>query len=331
MTGSATFQKVVNYFNPLGFVGGFAFQGPTRAVGVNVNSSGVPNLFGNAYTFTAAATADPAANAANGATVQVGGTGVFAGILFNPKENVLNGVSGNPLGATLALADNSVAEVLQMGYVFVNLPGPANPGDIVTYDPLTGNLNSIVPITTFTGAIAPGGSAGVADTLTVTLLTTGSIQLGMVVSGTGVAGDTRIASLGTGLGGNGTYHLNTINSQTVAAELMTGDNMPAPAFAVSSGYIAGTTLTVTTVTSGELAIGQQVFGTGVLPNTVITAILTGNGGAGTYTVNNTQTVFSSGTPGAFTGPKNVIIPRAFVERYATNTTGGGVAVIRLTQ
>jgi hypothetical protein len=331
MTGSSTFQKTVNYFNPLGFVGGFAFQGPTRAIAANVNSNGTANLFGNAYTFTASATADPTNGAANGATVQVGGSGVFAGILFNPKENVLTGVTGNPLGASISLADNSVGELLQMGYTFVNLPGPANPGDLVTYDPLTGNLNSITPTTAFTGAIAPGGSAGVADTLTVTLLTAGSIQVGMVVTGAGVAGGTVIAAVGTGLGGNGTYTLNTINEQTVSAELMTGNNLPAPAFAVSSGYIVGTTLTVTTVTSGELAIGQQVFGTGVLPNTVITAILTGHGGAGTYTINNTQTVFSSGTPGAFTGPSNLFVPTGRVERYATNSTGGGVAVIKLTQ
>lgn len=324
------FQQSVNIYNTLGFVGGFAFDGPTRSIGANVFSNGTANLFGNAYTFSSAATAEPSLASPNGATVTVGGTGVFAGILFNPKENVLTGVTGNPLGASLALADNSVGDLMQMGYVFVNLPGPANPGDIVTYDPLTGNLNSIVPTTTFTGAIAPGGSAGVQDTLTVTLLTAGSIQIGMIVSGAGVAGDTVVASLGTGLGGNGTYKLTSVNSQTVSAELMTGNNLPAPAFAVSSGYIVGTTLTVTTVSSGELTIGQQIFGTGVLPNTVITAILTGAGGAGTYTINNTQTVFSSGTPGAFTGPKNVIVPRTFVERYAANTTGGGVAVIKLT-
>jgi len=336
MTGSSTFQKTVNYFNPLGFVGGFAFQGPTRAIGVNVNSSGTPNLFGNAYTFTASATADPTGTygqtgAANGATVQVGGTGVFAGILFNPKENVLTGVTGNPLGASIALADNSVGELLQMGYTFVNIPGPANPGDLVTYDPATGNINSIAPTTTFTGAIAPGGSAGVNDVLTVTLLTGGSLQVGALISGAGVAGGTFISSLGTGLGGNGTYNLSTVNEQTVSAELMTCNNLPAPAFAVSSGYIVGTTLTVTTVTSGEIAIGQQIFGTGVLPNTVVTAILTGHGGAGTFTINNTQTVFSSGTPGAFTGPVNIVIPSAKIERYATNATGGGVAVIKLTQ
>jgi len=60
------------------------------------------------------------------------------------------------------------------------------------------------------------------------------------------------------------------------------------------GSISGTTLTVTSVSSGTLAIGQSLFGsaggTGVLPNTQITAFGGGSGGTGTYVVNNSQTV-----------------------------------------
>src|ERR1035437_6421465 len=110
------FQSTINIFNPLGYVGALAFQGPTRAIAANIASAGVPNLFGNAFTFSAAATADPAAGAANGATAQVGGTGVFAGILIGRHEQVLTG----GLTASNALADNSVGELLQMGYVFVS-------------------------------------------------------------------------------------------------------------------------------------------------------------------------------------------------------------------
>ena len=325
------FQRVVNIYNAMGIVGDFAFSdGGERSQAYNLNSSGVAQLFGNYFTLQTAATADPSGAAPNGAIAQVGGTGPLGGILTGVKQNALYGtaVVGGGLNPSLALPDNTVGQLTSRGFIFVNLPGPANPGDLVTYDPLTGNLNSIAPTTAFTGAIAAGGEAGVADILTVTLLTAGSIQVGMLVSGAGVAGGTYIASLGSGLGGNGTYNLTSINEQTVSAELMTGNNLPAPAFAVSSGYISGTTLTVTTVTSGELALGQQVFGTGVLPNTVITAILTGHGGAGTYTVNNSQTVFSSGTPGAFTGPANLFVPHAEVYLYQSDTAGGN-AVIKL--
>ena len=65
-----------------------------------------------------------------------------------------------------------------------------------------------------------------------------------------------------------------------APRAMTTANVPDLAFAASSGYIAATTMTITTLTSGQLAIGQQVFGTGVLPNTVITAPGLGKAPAG---------------------------------------------------
>lgn len=62
---------------------------------------------------------------------------------------------------------------------------------------------------------------------------------------------------------------------------------------VVTGSISGTTLTVTAVTSGFIYLGSQVSGTGILPNTIVTALGTGTGGAGTYTVNYSQTVSST--------------------------------------
>jgi hypothetical protein len=59
-----------------------------------------------------------------------------------------------------------------------------------------------------------------------------------------------------------------------------------------TGSIAGTTLTVTAVKSGTIAIGNLIFGVGIAANTSITAFGTGTGGVGTYTVNNTQTIAS---------------------------------------
>jgi hypothetical protein len=56
--------------------------------------------------------------------------------------------------------------------------------------------------------------------------------------------------------------------------------------------IAGTTMTVSAVSAGTLVVGQSVTGTGVTGGTVISALGTGTGGTGTYTVNNSQTVGS---------------------------------------
>lgn len=59
-----------------------------------------------------------------------------------------------------------------------------------------------------------------------------------------------------------------------------------------TGSISGTTLTVSAVTSGVLAVGQTLIATGVTSGTRITAVGTGAGGTGTYTVNVSQTVTS---------------------------------------
>jgi hypothetical protein len=63
-----------------------------------------------------------------------------------------------------------------------------------------------------------------------------------------------------------------------------------------TGFISGTTLTVTGVTSGALSQNAVVVGSGVSNGTVITAFGTGTGGIGTYTVNISQTVASASSP-----------------------------------
>lgn len=63
--------------------------------------------------------------------------------------------------------------------------------------------------------------------------------------------------------------------------------------AYGTGSISGNTLTVTGVTNGTYAVGQCIRGQGVAAGTYITALGTGVGGTGTYTVNQAQSV--SGT------------------------------------
>jgi len=65
---------------------------------------------------------------------------------------------------------------------------------------------------------------------------------------------------------------------------------------VFQGSISGTTLTVTFVNTfgSGIGAGQQLFGTGVLSNTVITGQISGTtGGIGNYSLNTTQTVAST--------------------------------------
>jgi hypothetical protein len=77
---------------------------------------------------------------------------------------------------------------------------------------------------------------------------------------------------------------------TTALEISGSTNQAASGTASS---ISGTTLTVGgTVVSG-FAVGQVIWGTNVAPNTYITALGSGTGGAGTYTVSVSQTVAST--------------------------------------
>jgi hypothetical protein len=66
-----------------------------------------------------------------------------------------------------------------------------------------------------------------------------------------------------------------------------------PSAAIFTGSISTTTLTVSSVLSGTIAVGQAIFGENIAQNTVITALGTGTGGAGTYTVSNSQTTAST--------------------------------------
>ncbi len=59
-----------------------------------------------------------------------------------------------------------------------------------------------------------------------------------------------------------------------------------------TGAISGTTLTVTAIPLGNIALGQYLSGSGVTAGTQIVKFLTGAGGTGTYQVNTSQTVGS---------------------------------------
>lgn len=85
---------------------------------------------------------------------------------------------------------------------------------------------------------------------------------------------TNNAVLGAVLGVSGVLDAYVVSNDTSAQ-----------AGAVVTGSISAETLTVSAVTSGVVAAGQTVTGTGVLQGTVITSQLTGTtGGAGTYSL-----------------------------------------------
>ena len=178
----------------------------------------------------------------------------------------------------------------------------------------------------FTGSIS-------GTTLTVTAITNGTIAINQALFGVNVSQATVITALGTGTGGIGTYTIN--QSQSVASTQMNS----ATVGAVVTGDISGTTLTVSAVTSGTLTVGQTIQGSTVTAQTIITALGTGTGGAGSYTVNNSQTVTSRtlyglnwsvlpSTDGAFTSATSVdIVDNYFVyNRPDTQQFGASAAL-----
>lgn len=128
-------------------------------------------------------------------------------------------------------------------------------------------------VTASAGAVVTGSIA--ATTLTVTAVTSGVLHVGQTLAG--VTTPCTITALGTGTGGTGTYTVSV--SQTFASGTITA---------------SGTTMDVTAVGSGALAVGDPISGSGVTAGTTITAFGTGTGGVGTYTLSVAQQ-FASAT------------------------------------
>lgn len=113
--------------------------------------------------------------------------------------------------------------------------------------------------------------------MTVSAVGSGTIQVGGLLSGTGVQTGTRVVNQLTGTAnGIGTYTVSV--PQTTASTTITE----------SHGI-----MTVTAVASGALNVGDVLAGANVTANTVLTAFGTGLGGTGTYVVDTTQTAASA--------------------------------------
>ena len=135
----------------------------------------------------------------------------------------------------------------------------------------------------FTGSILAGA-------LTVTSITSGSLSVGMMISGLGVQAGTFISEISAGTtGGTGTYVLT--GSQTVGSVNMTAGAAAATSF---TGTISNTTLTIPPggMTSGSLSVGMLIAGPGVTTGTTIVTLGTGTGGQGTYTLSTASSVNS---------------------------------------
>ena len=138
-------------------------------------------------------------------------------------------------------------------------------------------------------------------TLNVTSIQNGTISVGSQIFGLGVLPGTIITS--------GSGFLWTVNqTQNTTPQRLNTD----PASCVFTGSISTTTLTVSAVSRGSLKVGTTIIGAGIPTGVIITALGTGTGSTGTYTLSSSLTVSSEtmyaqqfsilpSSDGAFTG------------------------------
>ena len=145
---------------------------------------------------------------------------------------------------------------------------------VIAYGTATGGVGSYG--VSIAQTVSPTTISATSNVLNITAVSSGTIAVGNVVTGTGVTANTVVTALGTGTGGVGTYIVD--KSQLVASTTIT---------------TLSTTLRITAVSFGSIFVGQSVNGTGVTGGTTITALGTGTGGIGTYTVSTAQRVAST--------------------------------------
>ena len=96
---------------------------------------------------------------------------------------------------------------------------------------------------------------------------------------------------------------------------------------------AGTVMTVSAISAGRIAVGQVLSGTGIPPGTYVTALGTGTGGTGTYTVS-ASLELASGVITAGNAPAagTAFVPNGVISRSQPSPTSAGsyLAVAKLT-
>lgn len=189
-------------------------------------------------------------------------------------------IAANSFTASIA---GTVMTVTAVGTGAVPVGGnvPISGTNVALGTVITGQLTGTAGSTgTYSVSISQTAASGTVTTpnhgtLTVAATLSGTFDVGQTLIG-GAAAGTLITGRVTGTGGNGTYTVTP--SQTVGSTTITA---------------SGGTLTVSTVTSGALALNDVFSGTGVTAGTYVSKFITGAGGTGTYLVSVSAAVSST--------------------------------------
>lgn len=115
-------------------------------------------------------------------------------------------------------------------------------------------------------------------TLSVLNISYGVVKVGDRISGLGLTTGTTVSAVLTSKG-TGTY---TLSASTITSGTNQVVLLESRAYATASWSTSSTTLTVSAVQNGTLAVGQTVTGNGIAKGTIIWRIISGSGGVGTY-------------------------------------------------
>jgi hypothetical protein len=222
-----------------------------------------------------------------------GYTGDSAAMLFTrfpdePGRAHLYGANVNDLSLTQLQAIKGPISIVSDGFTY---SGHVDMSTVTGFDEAANRikaaLNKTLPVaaTTTGSSIAPvtvsfTGSTN-ANILTVSSISSGSIQVGSIIDGQGLPPGIQVSAQLSGTpGGAGVYSLFLHGLSKV--------DIPIPTESMTETYGV---LTVGS-SSGTVATGEQVTGAGVLPFTAIEDHLSGSGAGSTWVVNKTQSTSS---------------------------------------
>ena len=310
-TGTSSYNVAINVFKAQTYnttnvstpniIYGNYFYTPIQ--GANVTASNVYALAtdgpisvgggtGNVSTFNGGiSTTNGGATFAQNVAVQSGGVTVTG-------ASTITGGSG--LVATFATNTFTLATT---GVGTINLGGTTATGNILLGRSTASQAISIASGVTSSGNtssvnIGNAGASGSTSTITIGSATNGVTQT------TTVNGRVTLAPVGATLAAWSTNGVGLIQSAATFT-----DNTNVAGSCSITGYISGTTLTVSSVVSGTVAIGQVLTGTGVSFGTTITS-----GSGSSWVVSISQTAGSSGAPIAIAGAYTV--PTAYMNYFA---------------
>lgn len=290
---SGSFQKSVNAWQAPGLPGDFASANP-RAVALTSqwqDSTGATHVGftagANGLTIGLFAWLDTATHS----IASNSGIGAAAGFVHRAAEALITTYL-TAYGMTIP-AGFEVGNVFAAGDFFVVNNGltEATPGMKAYANNLTGVASFALTGNPSIGATATSASIAMEtltaigaitdDILNATTIVTGTLYPGAILAGpSSIASGTQIISQLTGTTGAAGTYLVAPRAQTVAnGSTITG----------SYGL-----MTVTGTVSGTLGVNLSLTGTSVSSGSAITGLGTGTGAAGTYIVNNSQSIASEG-------------------------------------